>query len=495
METLTRGQVFAGFVIDRLLGRGGMGAVYAAHHPRLPRLIALKLLSSQLSDDNYFRARFEREAELAGRLDHPNLVSVLDRGSEGGQLWIAMQLVEGIDGSAALARGEMPDMRAVHLVRETAKALDYAHGFGLLHRDVKPANILVAEPFGPEERVLLGDFGIAKARDESTQLTQAGDMVATLVYASPEQLEGKELDTRSDVYSLGCTFFHLLTGRPPYASDSPMAVMHGHLFAPVPRLSAVRPDLPPALDHVIARVLAKDPNQRYWRCGDFANDITAAFAGAATAPVPQTPVPASRRRPWLLPAALGVAAVAAVGIGAVVVVVNGDSSNTATGTTSTTRATTTTTSAGTTGSPADGYARAQPAIELFPQLLPATETGKGFHDATCNIFHGESPDAQSNFVYTVTCIDRDNLEFKVIAYENPAEASKAKDSLPRSASADRVSRYGNSVEISKYVGENQVPFIVVGFYDAPQSSYLVEAAWPAHTSDEIVTAWFDVAPI
>lgn len=181
------GTVFAGFRIERLLGAGGMGSVYLADHPRLPRKVALKLLHRSLTHDQQASVLFEREADHAARLDHPNIVSILDRGREDDQLWIAMQYVPGTNASEAVVRARFEPDRAVHIVREIAKALDYAHENGVLHRDVKPANILLEEP-GPGRpgRVLLADFGIAKALAETAYRTKSGTMVASLHYAAPE---------------------------------------------------------------------------------------------------------------------------------------------------------------------------------------------------------------------------------------------------------------------------------------------------------------------
>ncbi|APE35298.1 hypothetical protein BOX37_16610 [Nocardia mangyaensis] len=172
--------------------------------------------------DPVFRGRFEREAELAGRLDHPNIVAIHDRGSEDGRLWIAMQHVAGSDAEAAVREGPVPPERALHIARSTAEALDYAHAAGLLHRDVKPANILLRDgaPGVRVQQVLLTDFGIAKAIDEGTALTQTGSLVATLRYAAPEQLDGRQAGPRSDQYALACTLFHLLAGRPPYTATT-----------------------------------------------------------------------------------------------------------------------------------------------------------------------------------------------------------------------------------------------------------------------------------
>ncbi|MCE5292501.1 MAG: serine/threonine-protein kinase PknD [Nocardiaceae bacterium] len=291
-DVLAPGSSFAGYSIVRLLGRGGMGAVYVAKHPQLPRLVALKVLHRGLTENDYIRKRFELEAEHAARLDHPNIVAVYDRGRVDDQLWIAMKYVEGSDAADQLTFGPFPVGRAVHILTETASALDYAHRCGILHRDVKPANILLAPGApGQVERVMLADFGIAKAIDESTSLTQTGSLVATLRYASPEQLEGLPLDGRADVYSLACTFYHLLTGYPPYRGESSAAIIQGHLNQPIPTISDLCPGLPPQLDAVMARGLAKNREHRYPTCEALANAVREAFFSASTT------APATTRRP------------------------------------------------------------------------------------------------------------------------------------------------------------------------------------------------------
>ncbi|GGK42589.1 protein kinase domain-containing protein [Nocardia camponoti] len=261
------GTVFAGYTIDRLLGRGGMGSVYLARHPRLPRWTALKVLNQELFSDSEIRARFEREADLVAQLDHPNIVTVFDRGLEGDQLWISMQYVDGVDASMLNPQTLPPD-RAVQIIGETAAALDYAHRAGVLHRDVKPANILLARS-DSQERVYLTDFGIARLRDDSGHLTETGSFTATLAYAAPEQLTGAPLDHRADQYSLACTLYSLLTGAAPYEAPSPAAVITGHLQSPPPPISPRRGGLSPALDAVMNRALAKRPADRFDTCGEF----------------------------------------------------------------------------------------------------------------------------------------------------------------------------------------------------------------------------------
>ncbi len=285
--------MFAGYVIERELGRGGMGSVYLAKHPRLPRLTALKLLNQEMFTDNEIRARFIREADLVAQLDHPNIVTVYDRGTEGEQLWISMQYIDGVNASAVEA-GELPPLRAVQVIAETAKALDYAHGRGVLHRDVKPANILLARSSnrsgGPSgERVYLTDFGIARLRDDTGHLTQTGTVTATLAYASPEQLTGTTLDGRADQYSLACTLFQLLTGAVPFEGTSPAAVIRGHLQQPPPSASSQRPELPRALDGVLGRALAKRPQDRFRSCAEFAAAAERALIVPRIPPRPPTP--------------------------------------------------------------------------------------------------------------------------------------------------------------------------------------------------------------
>ncbi|MEV0852667.1 protein kinase [Nocardia fluminea] len=273
------GGVFAGYTIERLLGRGGMGSVYLARHPRLPRRTAMKLLNRELFFDNEIKARFEREADLVAQLEHPNIVTVYDRGVENDQLWISMRYIEGSDASSLPA--PVDPARAVRIVAETAAALDFAHSRGVLHRDVKPANILI-EPVDGTERVYLTDFGIARLHDDNAaKLTQTGTFTATLAFASPEQLSGIALDGRADQYSLACTLFRLLTGTTPFDATNPVAVIQGHLQQPPPRASALRVGISPALDAVIARGMAKRPEERFATCAEFAAAALRALAGHA----------------------------------------------------------------------------------------------------------------------------------------------------------------------------------------------------------------------
>jgi serine/threonine-protein kinase len=275
------GQVFAGYTILRLLGAGGMGRVYLATHPRLPREDALKVLPAEYTDDPEYRTRFAREADVAAGLSHPHIVRIYDRGETDGQLWISMDYVPGTDASHLLheryQRG-MPIDEVVAIISAVASALDYAHHRGLLHRDVKPANILLSEPDNVQgRRVYLADFGIARLIDDASGLTATNVAVGTVAYAAPEQLKGDPVDGRTDQYALACTAYHLLTGTPPFADTNPTVVITQHISAPPPSIGSRRPELS-GLDPVFARAMAKDPNNRYGSCSDFALDLAKQLA-------------------------------------------------------------------------------------------------------------------------------------------------------------------------------------------------------------------------
>ena len=319
------GTTIAGYTILRVLGSGGMAEVYLAQHPRLPRRDALKVLSEAVTADSNFRERFQREADLAGALWHPNIVAVHDRGEFDGHLWIAMDYVDGTD-AAQLARKRyptgMPVQDVCDIVAAVAAALDYAHSRGLLHRDVKPANILLADPEDGKRRIMLADFGIARPLADVSGLTATNFTMGTLTYAAPEQLMGADIDGRADQYALAATAFHLLAGAPPYEHSNPVAVISRHLTAPLPKLSDRRPELA-NLDEVFAQALAKDPADRFEQCSDLAaalNQRSGMDAGDVTtvaAPImrPDTPKPKRRRRSRILLGALSAAVlVAAIGI-------------------------------------------------------------------------------------------------------------------------------------------------------------------------------------
>ncbi|MFG1791932.1 protein kinase [Nocardia sp. NPDC049149] len=301
------GQTFAEYLIEDVLGQGGMGTVYRARHPRLPRSVALKLLHRAVSQDEELRQRFIREANVVARLEHPGIVGIYDRGTQDGHLWISMQYIAGTDATRLDHRSTAP-AHVVQIIADTADALDYAHSQGVLHRDIKPANILLAPAHsGRAPRAVLTDFGIARLLGSDTKLTATGTFTATLAYASPEQLSGEPIDHRADQYSLACTLYTLLAGQTPFPSTNPGQVITGHLTKPVPRLSESRPDLPPPLDDVIARAMAKQRQDRFPSCGEFAAAATSALhgqpaLGSRLAPTvlnsPPAPSPPPAPDPW-----------------------------------------------------------------------------------------------------------------------------------------------------------------------------------------------------
>jgi serine/threonine-protein kinase len=295
---LSEGDVFAGYTVVRLLGSGGMGEVYLAQHPRLPRREAVKVLRPEFSTDVTFQQRFIREADSVAALQHPNIVTVYDRGETEGRLWIATQYVEGTD-AAKLLRDRNPAGisfdEAAAITTAIADALDYAHDHGLLHRDVKPANILLTEPDRDgNRRTYLADFGIARPLDDPVGLTSTNFTLGTFAYAAPEQLMGKAIDGRADQYALAATAYHLLTGTTVFPEPNQIAVISQHLTQPPPAASTIRRKLAP-FDTAIARALAKSPEDRFARCQDFARAITAAadrtgVAVSPTAPTQQAPI-------------------------------------------------------------------------------------------------------------------------------------------------------------------------------------------------------------
>ncbi len=271
---LAAGEVFAGYTILRLLGAGGMGEVYLVQHPRLPRREALKVLPAQLTNDREYRQRFDREAAVVATLWHPNIVALHDRGEFDGQLWITMDYVDGTDAASRLRNnvyGLAPD-EVVRIVTGVADALDYAHDNQMLHRDVKPANILIAQSNFKSTRALLADFGLARRLDDPGTLTVTNMGVGTVSYAAPEQLMGESLDGRADQYGLAATAFHLLTGSPPFQDSNSNVVISKHLTAPPPAIGDRKPELS-VLGPVFAKALAKSREDRFDRCVDFAGAL------------------------------------------------------------------------------------------------------------------------------------------------------------------------------------------------------------------------------
>jgi serine/threonine protein kinase len=320
---LVEGEVFAGYTILRSLGAGGMGEVYLVQHPRLPRREALKVLPGELTSDHEYRERFDREAAIVAALWHPNIVALHDRGEFDGQLWISMDFVDGTD-AARLLRDRpngLPPDEVVRIVTAVADALDYAHANHMSHRDVKPANILIAQS-KTGARALLADFGIARREDDPGNLTATDMTVGTVLYAAPEQLLGEPLDGRADQYALAATAFHLLTGSPPFQHSNPNVVISCHLSKPPPAINDRVPELS-ALGPVFAKALAKRREERFDSCLEFAHALEHELEAVARdfgVGQPTVSAPVARRRhrhrkrkvrwPIVVPAILGVLIIA-----------------------------------------------------------------------------------------------------------------------------------------------------------------------------------------
>ena len=272
------GSHIAGYRLEKQIGRGGMAVVFRAWDERLQRQVALKVLSPALAADEAFRHRFIRESRAAAAVDDPHIVPVFEAGDADGVLFIAMRYVPGGDvGTLVRRQGPLPVARAAAIISAMASALDAAHAAGLVHRDVKPANMLLDARPGRPDHVYLSDFGLTKGPVSSASLTEIGHILGTLTYCAPEQIQGGRVDARADEYSLACTAFALLSGEPPFMRHEGMAVLYAHLSVAPPLLTARRPGLPPEVDDVLMRALAKAPEGRYASCGEFADALRKAF--------------------------------------------------------------------------------------------------------------------------------------------------------------------------------------------------------------------------
>ena len=253
-----------------------MGVVYRAEELTLQRPVALKVIRPEHSEDDRFRERFRRESKIAASIDHPNVIPILDAGEEGGVLYISMRLVDGTDLRQVIAaQGSVEPLRAARIVGRVGAALDAAHALGLVHRDVKPANVLLARA----DHVYLSDFGLAKPADQAGGLTREGSIVARAEYVAPEQLIEDRVDALTDVHALGCLLFETLTGEPPYAGSREGPAMLAYVNEPPPSPLERRPNLPPAFDEVVRRAMAKDPSERYPSAGDLGQAALVAAGG------------------------------------------------------------------------------------------------------------------------------------------------------------------------------------------------------------------------
>ena len=298
--SLESGESVGGYRIESLLGRGGMAAVYLAEDGRLKRKVALKVLSPELAADEAFRRRFVDESERLASVDHPNIIPVYEAGQDDGHLFIAMRYVDSTDLKELIAsEGHLAPERAVSIVTQVAGALDAAHAKGLVHRDVKPANVLVAVGSGGvgSDHAYLSDFGLTKRTQETSGLTKTGFFMGSIDYVAPEQISGKGVDGRTDQYALACVLFQCLTGRTPYPRDDDAAVLFSHLSEPPPPVTGADPDLPPAIDAVLAKGMAKEQDDRYGSCLEFAHAARAALlqpSGETPVASPATPSAPSR---------------------------------------------------------------------------------------------------------------------------------------------------------------------------------------------------------
>jgi YVTN family beta-propeller protein len=327
------GSTLGGYRIDSLIGRGGMSVVYLAEDLHLGRKVALKFLAPELVLDGKFQERFVRESRLAASLEHPNIVTVYDAREADGQLYLAMRYVAGTDLKRLIsAEGALDPARTVSIIFQAASALDAAHGEGLIHRDVKPGNILVTPRSNAagRDRVYLTDFGLTKRATSESGITATGQFVGTLDYAAPEQFEARPLDARADVYSLGCLLYECLTGEVPYPRENQAALVFAHLHSPPPKVTEKRPDLPAAIDDVVGMAMAKRPEDRYTSAGELASSAAAALGVDTVAPTtpttPTRPIPMRPRGPSRRTLVIaGTAIVVIIGLIVGVVVASGGS--------------------------------------------------------------------------------------------------------------------------------------------------------------------------
>ncbi len=298
------GRDIAGYRIEEVIGRGGMGVVYRAEHLRLGRKVALKVVAPQSAREEKFRDRFLRESRTAGTLDHPNVVPMYDAGEDDGLLYIAMRFVDGVDLATLIGReGPLDPARTARIVAQVASALDAAHEAGLVHRDLKPSNVLLpARGAGRGEHAYLGDFGLTKRVLSESGVTGSSAFLGTIAYVAPVQIEGKAVDARADQYSLACLTYECLTGHKPFERETDIATLYAHIRDPFPSVSeAVPAGIGPALDAVLSRGAAKQPADRYASCGEMADELVqvtgaASGSGPITAVAKQKPGRARRRR-------------------------------------------------------------------------------------------------------------------------------------------------------------------------------------------------------
>ncbi|MDQ3645316.1 MAG: serine/threonine protein kinase, partial [Actinomycetota bacterium] len=270
------GQRIGDYLLEALIGRGGMGVVFRASHVVSGDIVALKLMAPDLADNAIFRDRFIREAEAGPNLLHPNIVRVLGSGEAGGELFIAMELIEGTDLKGVIQQdGPLDPRRALSIFRQAASALDAAHESGMVHRDVKPQNILVIPRSGSDstDRVYLTDFGLVRPVASESSATRTGQVFGSVAYMAPELIEGVPADGRADVYALACVVYESLTGSVPFERENEVSAVWAHIHEDPPFLTDTRRDLPGGLNDVVFKAMAKHPDDRFLTCGEFVAEL------------------------------------------------------------------------------------------------------------------------------------------------------------------------------------------------------------------------------
>ncbi|WP_216902879.1 serine/threonine-protein kinase [Nocardia alni] len=504
MIELEAGESFAGYIIDRKLGVGGWGIVYLAQDPRLPRAVALKLLDPAKADPEA-RQRFEHEGDFTARLDHPNIVTIFDRGVTSDIHWIAMQFVHGTDAGAVA--GVEPE-RMLRVGEQIADALDYAHRAGVLHRDVKPSNFLITVPEpGRPERVLLTDFGIARLREATTGLTRTGSMTGTVAYISPEQVSGGAVDHRSDQYSLACSLFVLLTGQPPFPVTDTIALAYAHVHTPPLLPGDLIPELA-ALDPAFRRALAKEPEDRFPSCGEFIAEVKRALP--VTGDITAVSAPMGNQRPqrnsrggWFSARRVLPVAGAAVVILAVIAYLLmgtdllGASSNTDA-------------SAPVAVGTASGWdTRHAAAATAFPELIGGMNANTGWRGATCQQNDPGSTEEPPDHDYArISCLvpmGASPLNIDVMDRTGSAHAGLGLDALVSrlfNACEQRAQNLAHPEQArpplvvtctgTDYGRDTTHPPVWTFFPDPAYSRFVIVMTWQGHTIDQILDQWRQV---
>ncbi|WP_255058943.1 serine/threonine-protein kinase [Mycolicibacterium arenosum] len=495
-----QGVSFGRYRLEALLGRGGMGEVWRAHDIETDRTVALKLLPANLADDEQFKERFRREARVAASLNDPHVVPIHGFGEIDGRLYVDMRLIEGRDLGAILDDGALPPATAVAIVEQIGAALQAAHTAGLVHRDVKPSNVIVTDA----GFAYLIDFGIARAVDD-TGLTSTGVAVGTWAYMAPERFASDRYDHRADVYSLACVLHQCLTGQRPFPGQSAERQMAGHLHTPPPRPSAVVRGVPRALDAVIAHGLAKDPAARPSTASGFAAEARAALAeptvvapptrpheqSFAPGPLPATAPEHGHRRTWIL-AAAGVAVAVSVAVVLAVGLRGGGSdpaasSNAPVTTGGRTTSKTTTTTSGPSDPNAPWSGQAASIAAKFPGLIPATPGGEGYRGTSMCAFTSGDVEGEincmANQMMWVTCNTLDRKEGFDTLY--PSSSSEVREAdWTRASGSGKVRWYRGMVR----------SFVEVIFDDPDRDTCVVTARGDG-TPQELYDQWFLNAPI